>query len=245
MQTISQPGKKRSLSGLARWGGMGVMLILGLIFASFMIQWAGQTQAGKNAGQIITWLLVTDQAQVTWFVTRSAGIVAYLLLWLSTVWGLALPSKILGGFLHGSFTADFHEFISLLSIGFLAVHVVILLFDQYLTFSIIQLLFPFLSTYRPVWVGIGGLSLALVLLVTVTFYMREHIGRKTFRTIHLFSLVAFLGAVLHGLFAGTDTALPAMQLVYLVTFASVVFLTIYWLGEQAMRKARPSPLAAR
>jgi predicted ferric reductase len=245
MQTILPSGKKPPLLKLVRWAGLGIVVILVFFFLSLAVQWANQVGIRTHAGQFITWLLATDRSQATWYVTRSAGIVAYLLLWLSTLWGLAVPSKILNGMLHGSFTVDFHEFISLLAIGFLGVHIGILLFDQYLTFSLVQILFPFLSNYRPVWVGIGGLSFALVLLVTVTFYLRERIGRKAFRTIHLLSLLAFLGAALHGLFAGTDSVLPAMQLLYAGTFSSVIFFSVYWLVDLALRKNRLPSAAAR
>jgi predicted ferric reductase len=246
MQTISPSDNPMNTSSrFIRWVGFGILLITACVVISLVIQWAGQTSFGAQAGQFITWLLAIDRSQATWYVTRSAGIVAYLLLWLSTLWGLAVPSKILGGMLHGSFTFDFHEFISLLAIGFLAVHIGILLFDQYLTFSLIQVLLPFLSAYRPAWVGIGVLSMYTVLLVTLTFYLRERIGRKAFRTIHTLSLLGFFGAALHGLFSGTDSALPAMQLMYAGTFASVVFLGAYWLIDAGMKKIRPARVVSR
>jgi predicted ferric reductase len=78
-------------------------------------------------------------------------------------------------------------------------------------------------------VAVGGLALYLSLLVTITFYLRKQIGMRAFRLIHLSSLVAFFGAALHGLMAGTDSPLPAARFLYFVTFISVVFLTAYWL----------------
>ena len=114
-------------------------------------------------------------------------------------------------------------------LGFVIVHVVVLLFDKYLPFSILQLLIPFIDTYRPLWVGMGIISFYLLLLVTFTFYLRQKIGSKAFRSIHIFSLVSYLGTTLHGLFAGTDSALPITMVIYAGTFLVVVFLTVYWL----------------
>ena len=161
---------------------------------------------------------------------------AYLLLWLSTVWGLGVASKVFDGAVHGSYTYDFHQFISLLSIGFTALHLVVLLFDPYLTFSIPELLVPFLSSYRQIWTAMGVISFYIILLVTITFYIRDRIGMKTFRTIHVLSLAGFLGAALHGLFTGTDSNLPVTQWMYAVTSLSVVFFTTYWLAIQVMKK---------
>src|SRR6185369_232404 len=109
------------------------------------------------------------------------------------------------------------------------VHVVVLLFDKYLPFSVLQLLVPFTGTYRPLWVGLGIISFYFLLLVTFTFYLRPKIGAKAFRSIHVLSLVSYLGTTLHGLFAGTDSALPVTMLMYVGTFLVVVFLTAYWL----------------
>ena len=166
---------------------------------------------------------------MTWYVIRSAGITAYLLLWLSTVLGLAIPSKALDRHLPGIFTYDFHQTISLLSLGFLALHVFVLLVDNYLPFNIAQIFVPFLSPFKPVWVGIGVISLYLMVLVTVTFYLRKRIGTQAFRTIHYTSLIGYLGATAHSFFAGTDSALPIARLMYAGSFAVVVFLTAYWL----------------
>jgi predicted ferric reductase len=52
---------------------------------------------------------------------------------------------------------------------------------------------------------------------------------KAFRVIHVLSLVAYLAAVAHAFVSGTDSALPAVQIMYAGTFLVVVFLTVYWL----------------
>jgi len=172
-------------------------------------------------------LFAFSSAQTTWYVTRAAGIMSYLLLWLSTVWGLAVSNKILDPVLHRAFTYDFHQFLSLLALGFIFLHIGVLLADQYLPFSVAQILVPFAAPYRPVWVGLGTIGLYLTLLVSVTFYIRRWIGQKTLRVIHLVSYLAFIAAALHGLFAGTDSPLPTVQAMYLLTALSVVFLTAY------------------
>jgi DMSO/TMAO reductase YedYZ heme-binding membrane subunit len=73
------------------------------------------------------------------------------------------------------------------------------------------------------------ISLYLILLVTVTFYIRGRIGTRAFRSIHVLSLVAYLGVAAHAVFAGTDSALWFTRVLYVGTFLSVVFLTTYWL----------------
>lgn len=197
------------------------MLMLGLV--------AGKQGLLVPVIDTLRFLFATNTVQAWWYMTRAAGLMAYILLWLSTTWGLAVSSKIFDPWLERLFTFDFHEYLSLLAIGFIALHVIVLMMDQYLPFSIWQILIPFTSSYRPVWVGAGIVSMYLTLLVTITFYLRRYISRQTFRKIHTLSLLAYISTMLHGLFAGTDSALPITNIIYGVTFLSTLFLTVYWL----------------
>ena len=124
----------------------GALIILVLGLATIL------TPVGSWIASSLNWLFATDSQQLWWYVTRSAGIIAFLLLWLSVVWGLAVPSRIISPVLEQGYTFDFHQFISLLSIGFVLLHILVLTFDRYLPYSTLQILVPFLSPYRPLWV---------------------------------------------------------------------------------------------
>lgn len=225
---------------------LSITLVLGAGLAATLVL-LPQTAAGQTALGGLSRLFASDSTQIWWYVTRSAGITAYLLLWFSTVWGLAVPSKLLNPVLGQTFTVDFHEFISLLSIGFALLHALILMIDRYLPYTLLQILVPFLSPYRPFWVGMGVIAFYISLLVTVTFYIRGKIGINTFRSIHLLSLLGYLGVTLHGLYAGTDSVLLTMQFLYKGTALVVIFLTTYWLGQKyiQMREAREKALRER
>ncbi len=184
---------------------------------------------GQPLSHLLAFLFATNGTHATWYITRAAGWIAYFLLWFSMVWGLVIPTKFLEKFLSPTFVVDFHEYLSLLSIGFVILHVTVLLFDQYLPFTLAQILVPFASTYRPLWVGLGIIGAYLGLLVTVTFYLRKKIGQKRFKSIHTLSVFAYLGVILHAFFSGTDSSLPIAQLIYFSTFIIVVFLTAFWL----------------
>ena len=215
-----------------------IVLVLILFGALFSL-----TPSGLAAGKWFNWFFALDSIQLWRYVTRASGIVAYLLLWLSMVLGLAVTSKFFDRLLDRVFTYDFHQFISLLSIAFVVLHVAVLLLDRYLPYSISQILVPFISPYRPFWVGVGVIGFYLTLLVTVTFYIRTRIGMRSFRIIHVLSLLGYLGAALHGIYAGTDSPLPAVQLLYKGTALVVVFLTIFWLVLLGLRKMEARRLA--
>src|SRR5512135_2963242 len=108
----------------------------------------------NNISSTLFNLFAANSVQIWWYITRAAGLIAYLLLWLSTAWGLAVTSKIFDPLLQRHYTYDFHQFISLLAIGFLILHISVLVLDHYLPFSVFQVLVPFTSSYRPLWVGV-------------------------------------------------------------------------------------------
>jgi sulfoxide reductase heme-binding subunit YedZ len=239
LKTISGESVQKRLTFWILIGGLllGAALLGGAGF--FVFRYLPMGQAISTG---LAWLFATNSTHTTWYITRAAGWVAYFLLWFSTVWGLAIPTKFFERFLSPTFAVDFHEYISLLSIGFVILHVSVLLIDQYLPFSLAQILIPFIAPYRPLWVGLGVIGLYLTLLVTITFYLRKKIGQKKFKAIHTLSLVGYLGVVLHAFFAGSDSSLRAVQFIYISTFMVIVFLTSYWLiNAKQMKKDKEMP----
>ena len=248
MTSVTSNNKSQSSLGTF-FKAVAVMLAAAAFFIiSFLILWFSQTAAGTTIANSLSSLFAMDSVQSWWYVTRAAGLTSYFLMWLSMVWGMAVSTKFFHPVVEGTYSYDFHEFLSLLGIGFVILHVVVLMLDKYLAFNLLQILIPFVDTYRPLWVGIGIIGFYLFLLVTVTFYLKRYIGSQAFRSIHMLSLVGYVGATFHGLFAGTDSALPVTKLLYIGTSLVVVFLTVYWIVVGIMtkqEKARAEALAAR
>jgi len=219
----------------------------GLFLTLLLMLWFLNSSVGAASARTLASLFGTDSVQAWWYITRASGLTGYFLLWLSTAWGLALSTKIFHPVVESSYTYDFHEFLSLLGLGFIFLHVIVLLFDKYLPFNIFQIIIPFIDTYRPLWVGLGIIGFYISLLVTVTFYLRQRIGNKMFRAIHVFSLLGYLGATLHGLFAGTDSALIVTKVLYGGSFLVVLFLTVFWFVMNRLNqpKSVPAPVPAK
>jgi len=187
-------------------------------------------------------LFAMDSLQFWWYLTRAAGLMGYFLMWLSTAWGLVVSTKILDPILERAYAYDFHEYLSWLGLAFVATHVIVLMADKYLPYNLWQVMIPFLSPYRPLWVGIGTIAFYLSLLVTITFYLKKKIGMVAFRKIHYLSLVSYFGATLHGLYAGTDSVLPIANLLYKGTFLVTLFLTAYMIILMYFRRQEEEKL---
>ncbi len=222
---------------------IGLILLVATMYVAVLgILWLAQNGAGQPIAGAVSSLFAVDTVQAWWYVTRAAGLTSYILLWLSMVWGMAISTRILSPAVEGTYSYDFHEFLSLLGLGFVLLHVIVLAIDRYLPFSLWQIMIPFIDSYRPLWVGLGIIGFYIFLLVTVTFYMRQSIGMRAFRNIHILSLVGYLGATLHGLFAGTDSALGITKVIYVGTFLVVIFLTAYWLVLRGLSKPAEKPV---
>ncbi len=160
-----------------------------------------------------------------WYMARAGGMVAYLLMWLATVWGLLLSTKVTARLVPPALAYGVHEFLSILTILFAALHAGVLLGDHYINFNIFHLAVPFIAPYRPVWTGLGIIAFYLSVALVGSFYVRKYIGQRAWRLLHYLTFAAYLLVLGHALGAGTDSGLLVSILLYWSTGFSVLFLT--------------------
>jgi predicted ferric reductase len=172
-------------------------------------------------------LPLTGGTKAYWYMARAGGMVSYLLLWLSMVWGLVLSTKITQRLVPAPIAYGLHEFLSLGTMLMVMVHAVVLLGDSYIGFNLLHLAIPFLAPYEPLWTGLGTVGFYLGIVLTGSFYIRPHIGQRVWRILHYLTFAAYILALAHGLMAGTDSGLKLMKLLYLITGGTVLFLIYY------------------
>ncbi len=172
-------------------------------------------------------LPLAGKTSAYWYMARAGGLAAYLLLWLSTVWGLVLSTRVTANLIAAPLAYGLHEFLSILAIVFAGLHALVLLGDTYIQFNLVHLIVPFTAPYEPFWTGLGTMTFYLSTALTGSFYLRKLIGQKTWRALHYLTFATFLMALAHGLMAGTDSPLAVLKLVYLGTGFSVLFLVYY------------------
>ena len=64
---------------------------------------------------------------------------------------------------------------------------------------------PFISAYRPLWLGLGTIAFDLMIALTVTSLLRTRISYRSWHLVHWSSYLCWPVAVLHGLGTGSDT----------------------------------------
>jgi sulfoxide reductase heme-binding subunit YedZ len=152
-----------------------------------------------------------------WYLNRAAGLVAYLLLFAAVFLGLSMTGGVLERFLRRYRVYDFHRFVSLLALGATVFHVLIVLPDRFVRFGLLDLLVPFVSSYKPLYTALGIFGLYLMAAIVGAFYVRNLISYRAWRLLHYGTFAAFVLALVHGIGGGTDTQAAWVQYTYAAT----------------------------
>jgi len=177
---------------------------------------------------------------VEWMVIRGSGIAAFAALSAATIWGLLVSSKLLARLVKAKPMTWFHESLGIAALLATLFHVGVLSNHEYLEFTFAEILIPAASDWRRGAVTLGVVSLYGLTIVVGSFYIKKHIGQKTWRLIHFTSLGVFLGSLIHGVSAGTDTRSPMMIGLYLGSAAVVAMLLAARLSGAGERGRSPS-----
>ncbi|MBW3605112.1 MAG: ferric reductase-like transmembrane domain-containing protein [Actinobacteria bacterium] len=146
--------------------------------------------------------------QTWWFVIRASGLVAYALVGVTVVGGLLLSTRLLGRRPPPDWMLDWHRFVGGLSLVFTVLHLLSLLIDDYIEFSLVDLFVPFVATWRPVALALGILAFYMAVAVQVTSLVRDRMPAGWWRRVHHLSVPLFVLATAHLLLAGTDAGHP-------------------------------------
>ncbi|MGA8337519.1 MAG: hypothetical protein WB761_22475 [Solirubrobacteraceae bacterium] len=186
--------------------------------------------------------MVDPTHQVFWFASRAFGIVAMLLLGVSVAVGLAMSGRLAHRPGLPAKLKHFHESATLVTLGLIAAHGGLLLFDSYLRPGLAGITLPFSLSYRPLFTGVGIIAGWLAAILGLSFYARKRIGVKTWRFMHRFTIVVYLLALVHVIGSGTDARSPWMIALLTVLTAPIVFAFTYRMLPSSPRRR---PAAAR
>ena len=162
----------------------------------------------------------------TWILGRAAGVASYVLLLLLVITGLVL-SHPWGRYLHlpsPRTRITIHATLSLFTLVFVVLHVVVLALDPWAKVGWIGALLPFASEYRPVAVSLGVLALWAGLITGVSARFAGHFMGRHWWPIHKVAAGVLVVVWAHSVFAGSD--LTALTVFYIATGLFVVVLAV-------------------
>src|SRR6516164_7323896 len=126
---------------------------------------------------------------VTWNVARTGGFTAYILLTLAVAVGLALTMQLQSpSYLPRLLNNELHNFLTLLSVVFVGVHILAVWIDPFTRFGWNEVFIPFASHYRAMWMALGILALYLGIAIGISTWLRPLIGYAWWRWLHILTL---------------------------------------------------------
>ena len=143
----------------------------------------------------------------TWIGIRARGVTAWGLLTAVVLWGILLRTRILGRAASPTRLLDLHRWLGASALAFLAVHMLLLLIDPYLPFTITQVLIPGLASWEPLAVAFGIAAFWFLIPVSIIGRLRPRMansGAKLFQRSHWLAYAAWPLATAHYVLAGTD-----------------------------------------
>ena len=152
----------------------------------------------------MTFAAATGNGQALWFVTRGSGAVALLLLTVSVLLGVISVTRWRSTRWPRFLIIGLHRNLTLLAIVFVVVHVATTVVDAFAPIRLVDAIVPFLSPYRPIWLGLGTVAFDLLLALTITSLLRPQIGVRAWRLVHWLAYASWPVALLHSLGTGSD-----------------------------------------
>jgi hypothetical protein len=170
-------------------------------------------------------------AKMLWYLTRGTGVVALLLLTASVVLGTLSSARWKSSRMPRFVVGGLHRNLTLLAVVFVAVHVVTTVADGFAPITLLDGLVPFLSPYRPLWLGLGTVAFDLVLALVLTSVLRARLGYRSWRVVHWFAYAAWPIALVHAFGTGSDARFGWMAIVGFASCAAVAAAVIIRIGR--------------
>lgn len=170
-----------------------------------------QTIPGPTVAQKLT---ARTKTSWSWYISRGSGLVAAVALVVLMLSGIGLVTGYTFRFLEPLTAWASHRALGLVFGVSVLVHILSLLFDHFVPFNLLQLLVPWLSSYKPVtiiglhlgslWVALGVLAFYGAFAVVITSLLWVEKKPYIWKLIHLLSYMIILFVFIHALYLGTD-----------------------------------------
>jgi sulfoxide reductase heme-binding subunit YedZ len=162
-----------------------------------------------------------------WYTARAGGLLGFTLLTGSVVLGLALAGRARLRRWPRFAVEDVHRFAGLLAGTFVGIHVLALLLETYVPFSLAQILVPGAASYRPLPTALGVVAVELFAALAVANRYRKRLSYRFWRRTHYLNFAVWGLALVHGITSGTDSGTVWAVTLYAVAAGSVAGLLVW------------------
>jgi methionine sulfoxide reductase heme-binding subunit len=177
-----------------------------------------------------------------WYVTRSTGIVATVLMLASLAWGLLFSARETGTRLRPAWWLDLHKGLGGLALIFTGVHLVTAYADSDLGLGIASVLVPGVASSQTAALTWGVLAFYGLAITVFTSWPKMLFRRRTWWLVHLLSVPATVLACVHAYQMGSDAGTTAFKVLMPIAAAAAVYpLGLRTINAGIARTRRHSP----
>jgi DMSO/TMAO reductase YedYZ heme-binding membrane subunit len=172
---------------------------------------------------------------------------ALILLTLTMVLGLVTTTRARARNWPGFAQQGFHRRLSMIAVAFLAIHVLTSVLDTYVNIGWVAVVVPFTSSYGRFWVGVGAVSLDLMLAVFVSSLLRTRMSPGAWRALHWLAYLSWPIALAHTFGMGTDAGerwVILLGVACVAAVAAALAWRVYGAARQAAARTAASPAGA-
>ncbi len=162
--------------------------------------------------------------QFYWLLARVAGLSSYAALAIALLTGIAMRTAVLDWLGSNRAVRSLHEYTTVLWLPLGALHVLSLLLDSTARIGVVDVVLPFHSSYGTLAIGLGALSVDVLVAVTITAYLKRRMRKDVWLWIHRLAYAAFALLFLHSVLSGTDFSDPAVSAITWGTAAGLLTL---------------------
>ena len=142
--------------------------------------------------------------EAVWYTIRATGVVALILLTVTTVLGLLSASRARTPRWPAFAQVELHKRATMLALVFLGIHIVSSVVDTYVHVGLLSAFVPFMSSFKPLWTGLGTVAVDLLAAVAISSALRQRIAPQLWRGLHWLAYACWPLAMAHALGSGTD-----------------------------------------
>lgn len=169
--------------------------------------------------------IAASELPLLWWASRASGIVAYLALALSMVFGLAVTGRV-GGWTRATFF-ELHQQWTLAAVIAVAVHVVTIVGHAASEVPVLAAVLPFASPRLTGPVAVGTIALWGTAVIAASSWLRTRLRYRAWRAVHAAAFGTFLLALVHAITTGTDTSATWVIALYSISGGAVIGAAVY------------------
>jgi methionine sulfoxide reductase heme-binding subunit len=173
-------------------------------------------------------------------VSAATGVISMVLLSAVVVLGILLDRRVRLPGLPRFAGLSLHRYVSLLAVGFLALHIITAVAGPEARVRLAAIVVPFTSAYARSWLGLGAVATDLVIAIIATSLLRRHLSFRAWRAVHWLAYACWPFALAHSI--GTGNGMRSGRLLDLaVACAAAVAAAAAWRVTAALRNPPGSP----